>query len=468
MKFLDLFRMSVSNLWKRKLRTILTVLGVIIGTASIVVMVSLGMGLNKSMLESIESSGGLTTINVSAGDQGMVYSVDSTSATSKTDDSKDEPKQLTDESIATIAQIPNVTIVSPILSTSVILKQGAYECNVSLQGMSLDALNKLDIPLEWGSLPVKDAGEVTLLYGNQVLLNFYNAKTQKYYWDTGELPPVDFKKPLFIIYDTDAYYQSQNQNNSGDTGTGQPTTKVDPPKKYVVNTSGLVEGGTEGYNNYSYNVYCDIETLKLQLKKVFKNKVIPGQPTTKSGKPYKELYYTEAYVKVDDMDHVKEVQSAISDLGYNANSNIEWLESSQKQYQTVQAVLGGIGAVSLFVAAIGIANTMMMSIYERTKEIGIMKVLGCALNNIRSMFLMEAGFIGFLGGVLGVGLSYIISIIINQLVGGMYGEGTTVSYIPIWLSVAALVFAVFVGMIAGFFPALRAMRLSPLAAIRNE
>ena len=80
----------------------------------------------------------------------------------------------------------------------------------------------------------------------------------------------------------------------------------------------------------------------------------------------------------------------------------------QEQSRNIQLVLGGIGAVSLFVAAIGIANTMMMSIYERTKEIGIIKVLGCALQNIREMFLMEAGFIGFLGGVIGVVLSYII------------------------------------------------------------
>ena len=84
----------------------------------------------------------------------------------------------------------------------------------------------------------------------------------------------------------------------------------------------------------------------------------------------------------------------------------------------VQAVLGGIGAVSLLVAAIGIANTMMMSIYERTKEIGVMKVLGCSLENIRTMFLIEAGVIGFVGGVVGVALSYGVSAIINYISAG--------------------------------------------------
>ena len=159
------------------------------------------------------------------------------------------------------------------------------------------------------------------------------------------------------------------------------------------------------------------------------------------------------------------------DLGYETYSNAEWVESEQRTLGYVQAVLGGIGAVSLFVAAIGITNTMMMSIYERTKEIGVMKVLGCDLRNIRSLFLMEAGFIGFIGGVIGLVLSFIISFVINRIAGAAGEEMMDmagISYIPLWLVILSLFFAVLVGMMAGFFPARRAMKLSPLAAIRNE
>ncbi len=170
-------------------------------------------------------------------------------------------------------------------------------------------------------------------------------------------------------------------------------------------------------------------------------------------------------LRVDKMENVKAVQQELQNMGYEAYSNAEWMEQMQTQMGTIQMVLGGIGAVSLFVAAIGIANTMMMSIYERTKEIGIIKVLGCDMRNIRSMFLMEAGFIGFFGGLIGLILSYGISGVIN-LVAGEYYEG--ISYIPWWLVFISLGFAVLVGMAAGFFPALRAMKLSPLAAIRNE
>ena len=243
-----------------------------------------------------------------------------------------------------------------------------------------------------------------------------------------------------------------------------------PPKKYMLNTAALVEGGPEDYNEYSYSVYVDLNKLKEQLKQIFKKNPIPGQPVNKKGKPYNYFVYEQAVVNVDDMENVKEVQQQLIGMGFEASSRMDWLESSQKQSNMVQAVLGGIGAVSLFVAAIGIANTMMMSIYERTKEIGVLKVLGCAMGNIRSMFLIEAGFIGFMGGIIGLLLSYGVSGIVNRFLAPGLTDGMTsrISMIPPWLALAAVVFAVFIGMLAGFFPAQRAMKLSPLAAIRNE
>ena len=174
---------------------------------------------------------------------------------------------------------------------------------------------------------------------------------------------------------------------------------------------------------------------------------------------------------MDDMANVTEVQKVINDMGYQANSQMEWIEQSQQTYDIIQLVLGGIGAISLFVAAIGIANTMMMSIYERTKEIGVIKVLGCDMGNIRNMFLMESGFIGFLGGVIGLMISFGVSYAMNNFLGlgqAMMGVEGDISRNPLWLAASGVVFAVFVGMAAGFFPSLRAMKLSPLAAIRNE
>lgn len=459
MRLIDLLRMSVSNLWRRKLRTFLTVLGVIIGTASIVVMISLGLGLSKSTMEQIEQSGGLTAITVHEGN-GM--SVSSGGVVVETSSSSDENAgKITDSTAQEIMAIPHVQVASPVLTFNPILKVGAYEGNIYVRAMTAEALEAMDISLTEGSGLPTDPENLEFLYGNQILSDFYNAKTGVYeYWETGELPDVDLlNDPIFFIMDSNAYW------NAKYGGTDENGNHYAQPKKYMYGSSGIIAGGVDEYNEHSWNTYCNIDALKAQLKKIFKNSAIPGQPTRSNGKPYKEWYYNEMYVKVDEMENVAAVQQSISDMGYYAYSNAEWVQQMESQYAMVQAVLGGIGAVSLFVAAIGIANTMMMSIYERTKEIGIMKVLGCSLGRIRDLFLMEAGFIGLAGGFIGLLLSYGISAIINTLAGEGY---STLSYIPFWLSGLALVFAILIGMLAGLMPALRAMKLSALSALRNE
>lgn len=459
MKFLDLLRLSSSSLLKRKIRTILTVLGVTIGVASIVVMVSLGLGLNKSSMEQMESYGSLTAITVY--EPGSYYSINATESSS---DSSEEEKRLDDALVETIRQLPHVEMVSPILNVSILARCGIYESNVYVQGMSAEAFDAMKIPVGEGRYPDGKDGTLEFFYGNMALQSFYVSSTGSYpYYEKGELPDIDLMEdPIFYIFDLDAYYQSR----SGSSGSGGTTT-VAPPKRYMFDTSGIVAGGDEEWNSFSYNVYCEIESLKTELKRIFKNKAIPGQPTTQSGKPYKEIFYNQIYVDVDSIENVAEIQNAINAMGYQASSNAEWVESTQTQYRYIQLVLGGIGAVSLLVAAIGITNTMMMSIYERTKEIGIMKVLGCDLRNIQMMFLLEAGYIGLIGGVVGLAFSYGISVVINRVVQSM-GNMMTLSYIPPWLALVSLVFAILVGMVAGFFPSLRAMRLSPLAAIRSE
>ena len=184
MKFVDLLRMSISNLWRRKLRTFLTVLGVIIGTASIVVMISLGLGLSKSTMDQIEQSGGLTTITVNEGGGMMMEGTES---------SEQDPNagKITDATAEEIMAIPHVEIASPVLRMSVIAKAGKYEGNLYLRAMSAEALKQMDIPLaEGGALP-EDPTKLEFLFGNQVLTDFYNAKTGSYeYWETGELPDI--------------------------------------------------------------------------------------------------------------------------------------------------------------------------------------------------------------------------------------------------------------------------------------
>lgn len=437
MRFLDIIGMSAGNLWRRKLRTFLTVLGVMIGTASIVTMVSLGIGLKATIMEEMSSYGSMTEIEV------YYYSWSN----------NDSDLRLDDSAIETISQMQHVTEVTPILSMDCQLFQGKYAAYVWIYGVSQEYLSK--IPVGEGELPSATSGEVELLIGNNVIMDFYQTSNYKYpYWEDGELADVDLMgKTLFTKFD-DVY---------NDDGT------VETAKKNVFKVSGIVEGDVGEYNSYSYCIYTDIDALKAYLKKAYKGKVIPGQPTSKTGKALKELVYNRAIVTVDKSDNVSDVLTAIQDMGFQAYSEAEWIESTENELKIIQAVLGGIGAVAMLVAAISIANTMMMSTYERTKEIGVMKVLGCSLSNIRELFLAEAAFIGFLGGCIGLVISYILSAVCNNILPQAMGYGDAkISQIPIWLALLAIIFAAFVGIVAGFFPAQRATRLSPLAAIRNE
>lgn len=464
MKFLDLLRMSGSSLWKRKVRTILTVLGVVVGTASIVVMISLGLGLNRATLAEIEKYGGLTNINVY--EQGSIYSED---YYTEEESASQAVTHLDDNVVGELSQIGHVTDVYPVLSVDALAFSGSYQAYLSIQGISAEAFEKKNLELAEGNVFDKENANLNVVYGNAVLAGFYNESLGTGYWYNGEIADIDLMEDvIFFIFDMEGYYEFMW--GSGMTEEGKPVTR---PKKRIVETAGVISGTPDEYSTSSDVVFCDIDQLKTILQKEFKGKVIPNQPTTASGKPYKEIYYSSIIVTVDDMKNIKEVQTAIKELGFSANSNSEWIESEQAQLNYIQMVLGGIGAVSLLVAAIGIANTMMMSIYERTKEIGIMKVLGCDLRDIQGLFLLEAGYIGFLGGAVGLALSYGVSAVINLVLSSSgFGVGMDssmgISYIPLWLAGLAIVFATFVGMIAGFFPSLRAMRLSPLAAIRSE
>lgn len=460
MKILDLFQLSLSSLWKRKVRTVLTVLGVMIGTTSIVVMLSLGLGLSKASMAEVEQYGGITTVTVT--EQGSMYGGGMMTGDSE-EEIKETTRHLDDSVIRDVLQIAHVKDVYPMLETDVLAMCNSYQSSLFLKGVPVSKMPDLGLKLSQGSLPSAEDTALKFVYGNAVLADFYNEKTGQGYWWNGEVANIDLMKDtMMIVFDQDAYFNFL-------WGADEGQAKM--PKKHVVETAAIMEGGLDDYSTNSSYVYCDLEKLKTILKKEFKNKVISGQPTTQTGKPLKEIYYTSLMVNVDDMNHVKEVQKELNMLGFVANSNAEWVESIQSEFKYIQLALGGIGAVALLVAAIGITNTMMMSIYERTKEIGIMKVLGCDMRHIQIMFLTEAGFIGLIGGVVGLLLSYALSIGINYLVKhadlGMpvqYG----ISYIPLWLSGLSLIFAIVVGMVAGFFPSLRAMKLSPLAAIRNE
>ena len=212
MKLFDLLLMSISNLWKRKLRTVLTVLGVVIGITSIVVMVALGNGLKESMLESYSSYNSMTQITVNSRSGGGYYEVAvSSSSSSSSSSTQTEDKLLNDAAIQELLALEHVESVQPRLQFQAIAKCGQYVSTwFNIIGVTQEELQSLDLPVGQGTLPEND-GELKLFYGNNALMDFQIEKTSVYpYYENQEAPDIDLMNdPMFVIFDTDAYWNSR-------------------------------------------------------------------------------------------------------------------------------------------------------------------------------------------------------------------------------------------------------------------
>lgn len=437
MRFIDILKMSSGNLWRRKMRSLLTILGVLIGATSVIVMVSLGVGMKESLANELGGNSSMQEIVVSY-------------------DGDDIDKYITDDVLIEFEKCPYVKKINPQLTTTIVYTQGNWMGFTDLCGITQEKMAKLDV--EKGRMIDPSSDGLEILVGGNLAETVFDIRTQENpYYEDGILADIDYfnRTVLFSFFDRDVI---QNQNGK----------YVIDGRKTVAPIVGMMPAND--MLDSSYGMYTDIDALKRYIKSRYHGKLIPGQPVDKRGKALKKLTYSNVFIELNSIDDVENASGYFISMGYQVSSNKEALDEINNMFKIIELVLGGIGGISLFVAAIGIANTMTMATYERTKEIGVMKVLGCDLGNIKAMFLAEAGFVGFFGGLIGLGFSAAISKIANTIAGPLlpFSSEVSISIIPMWLAVFAVIFSTLIGMIAGYLPAKRATKLSPLAAIRNE
>jgi putative ABC transport system permease protein len=461
MRFADIFKMCFDSLSRRKGRTILTVLGVFIGCTSIIVMVSIGAGMQESYDQMLKNMGDLSIIEVYRG-----YN----QSTGTQTESKLDEKAV--ESFHEIAGVKAVMPKASLDDYNISFKagiNGRYTANwVDFAGIDSSALEDMGYELVAGRYP-ESSDEVVV--GQYFAYNFFDTLmpdgrnyVDRYTWDeNGNIDTENVPDPFFDPLKTDVKMLLTSWDDSGNETT---------PYSVDLKVVGILkEDQGKGYET-SEGVMMDINALKALIQDL-------------TGKTDTKFEYSSINVKAESLEAVPDVEQAIKDLGYSTYSMQSLRDELNKQTRQIELMLGGLGAISLLVAAIGITNTMIMSISERTKEIGIMKALGCYVRDIRAMFLMEAGSIGLLGGILGLIFSFIISVIINLFSFGAFSGGgvtwelikqaliggenvTRVSVIKPELIIFALVFSVLVGLVSGYQPANKAVKISALEAIRNE
>ncbi len=183
--------------------------------------------------------------------------------------------------------------------------------------------------------------------------------------------------------------------------------------------------------------------------------------------------YDRLVVRAENLGSVPTIIEAIDAMNFAPQSFEAILDTANKVLSLLQVLLGSVGALALLVAALGVANTMLMAIYERTREIGVLKALGASRGEIRAMFTVEAGLIGLIGGFVGLILGALLGRLVDFIAHRyLIEEGVTgvglLSVIPPWLALGALAFAALVGVLAGLYPAARAARLDPVSALRHE
>lgn len=441
MKFFDLLRLVLGNLSRRKARVALTAIGVVIGTAAVVILVSLAIGLQRSANEQLYGIGDLTQIQVSpsfGGEGGFVGAPISGGNGAPLD----EVKLLTNFALEELRAIEGVESVTPreYLMSGALMKYQKLESYINIIGVDTDDLANLGEEAEFGST---ELGRGRIVIGVMVPQGFYDPQVRP---GQEPPPPPDLldQQVQMVVSKFDAQGNEIRKNIS-------------------LRVTGVL---TETRGESDWTVYMPLEQIKL-LNEWAQNRRIN----------YNKDGYSQAIVKVSDVERVIEITDQITQMGYQAFTPQSFLEGINNFFIILQVIFGGVGAIALLVAAIGIANTMAMSILERTREIGLMKAVGATNRDVLAIFLGEAAGIGFLGGLGGVLVGWLASQAINVIAvaflagqaGAQGGAPPSVAvYTPIWLPIFALVFSTLVGMISGLYPALRAATMIPVLALKYE
>ncbi|MCL5411441.1 MAG: FtsX-like permease family protein [Patescibacteria group bacterium] len=435
MRLSDYLLIALDSMTKRKLRTILTIFSVVIGSSLITVMVSFGTGAEDFITNQFTSFVPLDTIHVAADPNfGKValglgqLGAPPQEVTNETSLQNKQSRRLNETDIKTLEKLPYVTRVDE-------------PVNVSAKSVRLEGTDK-SYEADIEAITSYKLEKIKLMAGN--------------YFEEGD------QGKAIIAYQ----YLNVWGFNSPKEALG---------KKIYLNTQQItdfLEKGQEKVFPFEIVGVAEKSLASTQILLSLKDgkeiaRFVNNNPSLyTSGQPI-DL----AIVKVSDRQYIAKVTQEIRDLGYGAQTPEDMLGTIGQIFKVVEFILSLLGTIALTVASLTVINTLIMSTYERTSEIGLMRALGANRGTIRFLFIFEGSLIGFLGGVIGVGTGYLFGQVINELAHSSFLKdfpSLDISTFPLWLMLLSVGLSTFIALLASFYPANKASRLDPIDALKTE
>lgn len=465
MSIVDIIRLALRNLQQSRLRALLTTIGVVIGVAAVISMISFGLGLQRDALSRFQNLDGISEVHVFGR---TVFSLASNRSENRAPEPANQPSSdgftpdyvperwLDDKALEEIAQIPGVVYVMPHINFAAYARANNRTVMEMFRGAPIpDPSNRLKLFVAGRMISSEDADEVVV--------------TQSFVRRSGYAKVSDAIGQTLEIMDAPV---------TSSPGNGRATDELVVARVYrIVGVLGEPPGGNRfrGLAAPS-NIYLPLKAARLW-KDEHPDPVsrvalrLARQKGTVGGA--QNVSFTSAVIRVNDPEQLVAVRTRLSQIGFGSFAFIDEFKQIRNIFLIINSALALLGGISLLVASLGIANTLLMSTIERTREIGIMKAIGAEDWEIKQLFLIEASVIGLVGGTAGAVLAWVVDALANRLAYRFILQPRGVDYLeffwlPPYLWVGALALALLVSVVAALYPATRAARVDPVIALRHD